>query len=294
MAHEDLTKSPEKLSKLFEDAKPELDAVDPRNFVKRAVTRERVLSLSNTLLESWARMAERLLKELSQERADERRKELERLDSRAWVYYAADLAANEIYSDTARKHQAKLAREVAEHDDFLIKWAKPVFGDDPEHASTIADIARGRGARDDADDVLRLVALFNEHWAKLGSLQGVVTKERLATAEAQATEQLDILRNSASNPARKRARAAYALWFADYDELMQLGRYLSRREDDSIERFPGVRPLPSGKSSSSKDEQDPPASELGVDAQGQAEGQPENQPEPEPENQPEPAEATEP
>lgn len=51
------------------------------------------------------------------------------------------------------------------------------------------------------------------------------------------------------------ADSVYTLWYLDYDELMQLGRYFTRRQSDSLERFPGVRELPSYQAPApSKDE----------------------------------------
>jgi hypothetical protein len=69
----------------------------------------------------------------------------------------------------------------------------------------------------------------------------IVTKDDLDEAATDAAMQLDYLRSPKRNPARKLADTAYAMWYFDYDELMQLGRYLTRREGDSRVRFPGVR-----------------------------------------------------
>lgn len=106
---------------------------------------------------------------------------------------------------------------------------------------------------------MRLVKLFRANWAQIEGQQKFVTKEYLATAAAEATKQLDLIRNDEENPARKLADAAYSLWYYDYNEAMLLGRYLTRRDPDSIYRFPGVRPLMTSKGSGSADEAEPQA-----------------------------------
>jgi hypothetical protein len=134
---------------------------------------------------------------------------------------------------------------VAEHDRFLFKWALPVFGDHPEHAETLRDISRGTGARDDAEDVLRLADLYLGNWKQVEALQlqHAVSKAYIDQAVADATRQLDVLTHGAQNPARRLADAAYSQWFHDYNQLMHLGRYLNRDDPDVVIRFPGVREL---------------------------------------------------
>ncbi|MFO7566269.1 MAG: hypothetical protein R6X02_26740 [Enhygromyxa sp.] len=239
----DIHSPPDDLDKLFESSKAKLEAFNMRLAVRRTVTRARVLELTDRMLDSWAPMVSWIEQVFAPEYAAQRKAELERLDTRAWVFYAADLAAEEQSANTSRKARLALAQTVAEHDRFLFKWATPFFGDDPEHQQTLRDISRGTGSRDDAEDVVRLVQLFRANWKQIEGKQKMVTEDHLARAMADATRQIDLLRNDEGNPARKLADAAYSLWYLDYDEAMQLGRYLVRREPDAIQRFPGVRPL---------------------------------------------------
>lgn len=260
----DVESPPKDLQKLLLDATPELEAFDPARMVHRLASRRRVLELSNIVLISMAPLVEQLEKELSPARYEQHMAELERLDARAWIYYAADLAAEELHSNTAKKQRKQLAKAVAEHDRFLLKWATPLFGDHPEHGPMLRDISRGTGLRDDAEDVLRLVSLFRDNWA-LAKTLGTVSEERLEQAAADAAQQLDNLRNGVSNPGRKRADAGYSLWFYDYDELMHLGRYLCRREPDVIARFPGVRELAIRSDNSSDADEEPEAESADAD-----------------------------
>jgi hypothetical protein len=240
------TNSPEDLEKLLLSATEELEAMKPELFVRRVVSRGRAVELSEFMRASWAPLLPLIDKELAPERAEQRKAEFKRLDTRAWVHYAADLAAEEVDSNVNKKHRKLLAKEVKDEDQFLMGWATLLFGSDPGHAATLRDISRGTGLRDDAEDVVRLVKLFRANWSKIKNKQKYVTKAYLDKAAADSARQLSYLRDGMANPARKLADAAYSLWYYDYDELMQLGRYLTRREEDSTLRFPGIRELPAG------------------------------------------------
>lgn len=237
----DMTNPPDNLAELIELAMPELENFDHSLQVRRIISRARVLQLNEVLLTSWTERIHLIDEELSADRAKQRKDALNRLESRAWVYYGTDIRAEEIRSNKARKERLKLAKTVAEHDHFLLGWAWPLLGSDPENAVTLRDISRGTGRRDDAEDVIRLVDLYRDHWSEIKDMQKAVTEARLNQAQADATKQLDYLRNGAGNPARKLADAAYSLWYVDYTDLMRLGRYLTWNDPESIQRFPGVK-----------------------------------------------------
>jgi hypothetical protein len=230
---------PPNLNDLYKASLDELEALEPERFIRRMVSRARALELSNVMLGSWGPMQHLLDELLAPDVAKQHKLELARLDRRAWVYYAAELAAEEVRLDTNRQERRELAARVAEHDRFLFKWALPVFGD--EYEDTLRDISRGNGARDDAEDVLRLVSLFRDNWQAASAVQQIITPVYLEAAAADAAKQLDLLRNGQINRARTLADAAYTLWYIDYMELMHLGRYLSRGDLDAMTRFPGVR-----------------------------------------------------
>lgn len=238
--------APEDLEKLLEAAKAELAQVErPKDF-RRMASRERVVELTAVMLTSWHPLIELIEKELSPERAAERKAQLDRLDKRGWVFYAADLAAEEVFSDTSKKQRSELAKAVKENDRYLMSWAIPLFGHDPHCAAILSDISRGTGKRDDAEDVQRLVKLYRKHWDLVASKVTEITTEYLDQAAQNAAKQLALLRGGKQNPARKDADAAYWLWYQDYVEVMQLGRYLTWREPDSVQRFPGVQEERSG------------------------------------------------
>lgn len=71
------------------------------------------------------------------------------------------------------------------------------------------------------------------------------------SASSTSTKQQPMLASSSpssvtrnDNPARKLADSAYLLWRNDYNDLMQLGRYLTWTESDSTQRFPGIHEPP--------------------------------------------------
>ena len=262
----DLRTPPKNLDTLLESGKAELEALDPSTHVRRVVSRERALELTAIVLRSFAGIVEQIDVELSPVRAKQRKLELARLDARVWLFYAADLAAQESHSNARRTERLELAERVREHDRFLFKWAMPLFGDDPELGATLRDISPGTGARDDAEDVLRLVALYRGQWTDAKG-KTVVTQALLDAASADATAQLDLLRLAASNPVRTLADAAYTLWYHDYQTLVHLGRYLSSADADSRARFPGVRS--SMTSGSSRAE---PDAKVGDDETGDVSG----------------------
>lgn len=99
----------------------------------------------------------------------------------------------------------------------------------------------------------RLVTLFRSNWDQVKE-KPWVTKEYLDNAAADAAKQLDYLRSRKNNKARRLANAAFAMWYFDYNELMKLGRYLVRDDDDWRERFPGVRELATASGAAADDE----------------------------------------
>lgn len=239
---EELDNTPplEDLQILFESALPELEAYKAPKRAHRVVTSKRVVELTDIMRDSWAPMVDLIDEELSPARADERKKQLAGLDNRAWIFFSAEMAAEEPGSNLSVVQAAKLAVKVNQHDRKLMGFGKALFGSDPGHARTLRSISRGTGRWDDAKDVNRLVILFRKNWEQVKE-NPWVTKEYLVTAAADAAKQLDYLRSRKKNKARNLADAAYAMWYFDYTELMKLGRYLARDDDDWRVRFPGVR-----------------------------------------------------
>ncbi|MBK9258337.1 MAG: hypothetical protein IPM54_00700 [Polyangiaceae bacterium] len=121
-------------------------------------------------------------------------------------------------------------------------WAAPAFKNNAKATEILADIRRGRGIRDDADDTLRLVALFRDNW---DSVQGKtpITIEYLAKADEDATALLLLVDGGSEDikgSPRDLRRRAYTQWHRAYTELFHVGRYLTRNDPEAHAQFSAI------------------------------------------------------
>lgn len=233
---------PSKMHERLAAAKAELLAIAPGALLRPRLARERVLHLTAEMKSEFSPLLPRLADELSPARATERRADFEALEPRALLYCAADLAVEAPWTAAQKERRAALMARVREHDESLSGWAVPLFRKDPEASATVADILRGAGTRDDAEDTLRLCELFRSRW---GEVEGrtPVTSEQLDHAEADARELiriLDAIEGEGLGSPRDLRRRAFTFWFQPYAEIFLLGRYLLRHDVAAAERFPGV------------------------------------------------------
>ncbi|GAB4562896.1 MAG: hypothetical protein Tsb0020_11610 [Haliangiales bacterium] len=226
-----------RISELLEQNRAALAALDDSILIRPNVHRARVVALTNTTLQSFARIEPSLDEELSPARAIERRQQAEQLESRALTYFAADLDREE-NATKQESRRAEIAARVTEHDRYLSKWAWPLFGDDPELNAVLVDIRAGRGVQDDAEDVVRLAQLYRSRWQQAAG-KTPVTMDYLSTAEAEATELITLL-DEGVDAARDVAWRAFAYWRQAYQDLMNLGRYLTNNNEGSESQFPGI------------------------------------------------------
>lgn len=237
-----MSPEPKRMNDLFTEMKPTLLELPSDSLQKPRVSRERALQLTAALRQEFAPLVPRLAEELSPAKARKRKADLDALEPRALVFYAADLAVDAPWTSAQKERRAALARKVREHDELLSAWAAPVFRKDPEASAIVADIQRGKGIRDDAEDTVRLVALFRRHWPAIKG-QTPVKEGYLDEAEADATELLALLdagETSAKGSPRDLRQRAYTHWLSAYVELLHLGRYLERDDPAAAERFPAV------------------------------------------------------
>lgn len=233
-----IEKDVKRMSELLDRFRSELMALKDEAVHPPKVPRARVVELTRILLASFAKVDAQLSEELSPARAAQRRQQAQRMQDRALTYFAADLERERSLGGE-RTRRAELAAIVAQHDQYLLKWAWPLFSDDKETADVLADISRGTGHQDDAEDVLRLVKLYRSQW-HLADGQTPVTRARLDAAEADATEMVTLLSSDTPNRVRDLAWRAYTAWRQDYVDLMALGRYLMRHMDNVDLMFPGI------------------------------------------------------
>lgn len=164
----------------------------------------------------------------------------EGLETRCAVFYAADLALEQVEKGPAFD---ELARRVREADALLFRWAFANLVDHPTAGPLLERIRLGRGYRDDAEDVIALVALLQQHW---DSVKATVpfTAERLAELAREATTFLTVLNNreilgEAEHDLRGRAWTAFE---DDCVALILAGRYLGGDTLEARRLYPRLAP----------------------------------------------------
>jgi len=230
---------PRKMNELFTAAKPALLALPSDSLVRPRIPRERATQLTTMLRREFLPLLPRLGDELVKARAAERKADFEALEPNALIFYAADLAVEVPWTSEQKARRAYLVKRAREHDDTLSGWAIPLFKANKDLRALVADILRGRGTRDDADDVVRWVALFRKEWAHAKG-KTPVTLDSLREAEEEATELLGILDSAEEETPgspRDLRRRAYTRWIGPYSEIFQLGRYLERGDPEAARRF---------------------------------------------------------
>ena len=231
-----------RMNELFIAAKPALLAMDADTIVRPRVPRERATQLTTILLRELSPLEPRFVEELSPARAKARKADLAAVGPNAQIFYASDLAIEVPWTSQQKARRAELVKKVHAHDDYLSGWAVPLFKHDEERSSQVADIVRGKGTRDDAEDTVRWAALFRSEWAHAKG-KTPVTLAYIAGAEAEATEllqMLDVDTNESFGSPRDVRRRAYTRWLSSYNELYQLGHYLLRAEPEAAARLPGI------------------------------------------------------
>ncbi len=193
---------PKKLNELFEAKKPSLLALPADVLLRPRISRERAARLTGILRRAFEPLLPLLPSELSASRAAERALDFEVLEPNQLIFYAADLAVETPWTSDQKARRSELVARVHKHDEILLGWAKPALRTNKDASLLLADIQRGRGIRDDADDTLRLVALFRSHWASVNG-KIPISQADLETAETEATE---LLRSSTAAMTRPKGR----------------------------------------------------------------------------------------
>ena len=234
------TNDERRMSEVLERSREELLGLPAESLGQANVQRSHAMVLTRTVLTNFQLIEPGLDDELSAGRAARVRVRARGLTDRVLAFFAADLAREQL-EGTQQDLRIELGERVFGHDRYLLKWAWPLFGDDPVKSEILADIQRGRGVQDDAEDVIRLVGMFRTHWDQADG-QTPVTRDYLTRAETDATELITLLEADSQDSKRDLARRAFTAWRDDYREIMFLGRYLLRGSSNVSELFPGIRP----------------------------------------------------
>jgi hypothetical protein len=155
-----MSPEPNRINELFAASRADLLAIDPTTLERPRVTRDRALYLTAALRREFQPLLPVLPDVLAPAQVAARQADYQAVEPRVLVFYAADMAVEQPWSSEQKERRAELARKVRQHDEMLSAWAVPAFRQDEEASAEVADILRGRGMRDDAEDTVRLVALF--------------------------------------------------------------------------------------------------------------------------------------
>lgn len=247
---------PQKINDLLQEARAELMALPFASLERPIISRERALYLTRALLREMKPLLSALGDELSSERARAREADYDGLLGRAYVFYAADMAVEAPWTPQKKARRRELVRKVREHDRHLSSWAIPIFRKDAKARGIVAAILRGQGLRDDADDTLKLVALFRRYWPDVKSKIPLSAVD-LNEAEADANELiqvLDVIESDQSGSPRDLRKRAFTAWLTSYNELFHAGRFLLRADPAAAERLPKVSAERAGGEEEAEDE----------------------------------------
>lgn len=166
------------------------------------------------------------------------------LGNQAMAYYGSDLAWQNALPDvTPRAERKRLAALARLWDPRLMKQARAQFDGDELIEPILLDIQTGTGLRDDAEDVLRLLALFFERWDVVGA-RLPWTRAELEAVEAEMTRLVQMLRPQgiAVHAATVLRQQAFTRLVRTYNEVLDAARYVARSKPEVLARLKGLIP----------------------------------------------------
>jgi hypothetical protein len=166
------------------------------------------------------------------------------LGNQAMAYFGSDLAwQNALPDATPRAERKRLAALARLWDPRLLKQAKAQFDGDELIEPILLDIQTGTGVRDDAEDVLRLLALFFERWDVVGA-RLPWSREELEALEAEMTKLVKVLRpvGIAAQAATVLRQQAFTRLVRTYNEVLEAARYVARSQPEVLAQLKGLAP----------------------------------------------------
>lgn len=162
------------------------------------------------------------------------------LKRRAQIYYGADLKLANQLTPAANAERLRLMGVNRSNDQRFMPWVEALYGQHPVLGKVVADIRRGNGSRDDAEDVERQGDLLLQPLPAGVTLP--FTPEEIKAATRDAAAYLSLVRDGSPIVAEgeRMRRLAYAGVYADYNEIRDFGLLLDRFAPDVAERFPGA------------------------------------------------------
>jgi hypothetical protein len=142
------------------------------------------------------------------------------------------------------------------------KAAVYLWADHPKLGPVVADIRKGSGYLDMADDLARYAVLFDENW-KAATGRCDITPDDIKTAKSTSTVILEALSDTSDEDVDTlkdlRTRAAEYLR-RGADDIRDAATYIFRKEPDSLSRYPSLhKPSSSSRKKSKSNGATPPA-----------------------------------
>ncbi|HAA55298.1 MAG TPA: hypothetical protein DCE42_11115 [Myxococcales bacterium] len=229
-------------NELFERAKKELVAIDPKSIKQPRVTHQRAAELSSQMLSSlaprWAHVKDILQPKVFKEYQTQ----YDEISNHALVFFAAGAAFENSLTTEEAKELKQLVPIVAEHDAYMISWFRPVFRDNADVLNIIDnEISPGRSRLDSAEDVLRLCQLGATHRQLITTLTPL-TKTYFDKAEADATRLFQLLakEGQSKHDAQDLWYRAYTKWADTYYALRNLGTFIFGGGPETQTMFPRI------------------------------------------------------
>ncbi|MCK6512904.1 hypothetical protein L6R29_23490 [Myxococcota bacterium] len=139
---------------------------------------------------------------------------------------------------TTHKQAVALRKELLEAADYV--WRA-----DPDIKNILKDIRKGSGAQNLAEDIQRLVAVFEDHWADADG-RCAISYQDLASAEQLALSLLHGTVTDGPHNSLVIRNQAFVLFHRSYKETCDAGRFLYRNDPPTAaKRYPRLQHLKS-------------------------------------------------
>ena len=177
---------------------------------------------------------------------------LDTLESRALAFWHAETTWRRFLKGNPFPNLDTFLKEMLALRAEILKATLYLWEDHPTLAPLVADIRKGRGHEDAADDLVRLADLWKNNWKDAEGRSKITLEmiQRAANDGARFLAHLD--KQPTPTKLQQAALHRQKAWsFLDeaLTEVIDTGRYLFRKQDP-LTRYPGLQSSPSSKKKS--------------------------------------------
>lgn len=224
------------LTTVLERKKSKLLALPSDSLQRPRVRRVRAQTLSEQMYTQFEVLLPILPEEFSTKRTASLTQAYHALPEAFWLYHQADLQYDLSAGDSSETFRLLVTR-VRKFDQSLEQICLLLFRDVPQEHEHIEKIQRGRGRRDDSEDVLAWIGLLGRY-PQIRSTYTLLTDAYLAEAKTAASNLLQSLQTSSVAESADLWRRAYTLWAENYRVLRKAA--ISIIPDEQAHLFPGI------------------------------------------------------